>query len=141
MTPQRRAEGLAAAARTLRGELVEAAEQVARTAAVDLVSVPAAASVMLELSSPVGDFCLTEVVVTTAEVRIAGRSGWGCVLGFDEEAALAGAILDATPAAGADRLAERALALEADHAAAEARAVATTRVETGPVAPEERNHG
>ena len=132
MTPERRAEGLAAAARTLRTELVKRAEALAGAEAVEVTRSPAPGSVMLELASPVGDFCFTEVVVTTAEVRVDGRAGWSCVLGYDEEAALAAAILDASAGPDVEDLAGRALDAEARRASEEARAVASTRVDESP---------
>lgn len=133
MTPERRAEGLAAAARTFRSELVERAELVAGAEAVEVTRSPAPGSVMLELASPVGRFCFTEVVVTSAEVRVQGRAGWSCVLGYDDEAALAAAILDASPGPEVEALAGRALDVEARQASEEARAVASTRVDASRV--------
>lgn len=128
MTPERRSEGLAAAARVLRGELVEQAEGIAAGRHCQVVEPPAPGSVMVELESPVGSFCLTEVVVTTARVEVDGMAGWGCVLGFDEEGALAGAVLDARPDGAVETLAQRALDREQREREAAARAVATTGV-------------
>jgi alpha-D-ribose 1-methylphosphonate 5-triphosphate synthase subunit PhnG len=139
VTPERRAEGLAAAARTLRAELLEHAETQARARAVDVLRSPAPGSVMLELDSPVGRFCFTEVVVTSAEVRVEDREGWGCVLGYDEEGALAAAILDASAGADVERLAGRALDAESRQADEEARAVGQTRVDASRAA--ESHHG
>lgn len=124
-------EGLAAAARVLRSEMVAIAERIAGSGAVDVVAAPAAGSIMLQLTSPVGDFNLTEVAITTAEVRVAGSSGWGCVMGWDEEGALAAAMLDATPGTDVITLAERALAIEAEERDRQARSVAATRVGHG----------
>lgn len=131
MTPERRAEGLAAAARVLRPEMEAMAEAVAAGRSVEVVRAPAAGSLMLQLASPVGDFNLTEVAVTTAEVRVDGTAGWACVLGWDEEGALAAALLDATPGRDVIALAEGALAIEAEQRDRLARAVATTRVGHG----------
>lgn len=128
MTPERRSEGLAAAARVLRGELVERAEGIAAGQPCRVVEAPAPGSVMVELESPVGSFCFTEVVVTTARVEVDGTPGWACVLGFDEEGALAGALLDAMPGTDVERLAQRALDREEREREAAARAVATTEV-------------
>ena len=139
MTPERRSEGLAAAVRTHRSEVMDAAEEVASRDGVDVVTPPSAGSVMLELASPVGDFCFTEVVVTTVEVRVAGSPGWACVLGYDEEAALAAAVLDAVQGPDVEQLAERALATEARRNEEEARSVASTRVGAG--APEDGGNG
>ena len=139
MTPERRAEGLAAAARTLRPELLDRAEELARAGAIAVTGSPAPGSVMLELASPVGQFCFTEVVVTTAEVSVDGRRGWACVLGFDEAAALAAAILDASAGRDVERLAGRALEAEARRSAEEARAVAETRVDASRAAGD--HHG
>jgi alpha-D-ribose 1-methylphosphonate 5-triphosphate synthase subunit PhnG len=131
MTPEARAEGLAAAARVLREEMVAKAELIAAAGPVEVVVAPAAGSVTLQVASPVGAFNLTEVAVTTAEARVAGCAGWGCVLGWDEEGALAAALLDATPGADVIALARRALEIEAAERDRQARAVATTRVGHG----------
>lgn len=130
MTPERRSEGLAAAARSLRGELIEHAAGIAGGCRCRVVEPPTPGSVMVELESPVGSFCLTEVVVTTARVEVDGAGGWGCVLGFDEEGALAGALLDAAPGSDVQRLAQRALDREAREREAAACAVASTEVGT-----------
>lgn len=139
MTPERRSEGLAAAARVLRGELVEQAEGLAARRRCRVVDAPAAGSVMIEMESPVGAFCLTEVVVTTAKVEVDGAAGWGCILGFDEEAALAGALLDAVPGTEVEDLAQRALDREEREREEAARAVATTEV--GGPRPTDRGEG
>jgi alpha-D-ribose 1-methylphosphonate 5-triphosphate synthase subunit PhnG len=128
VTPEERAGGLAAAARVLRADLISAAETVAARNRVEIVEAPAPGSVMVELETPVGSFCLTEVVVTRCAVRVAGRQGWAAVLGWDDEASLAAAILDAEPAV-AEPLATAALATEAGARAAEAAAIAATKVE------------
>ncbi|HEX4211698.1 MAG TPA: phosphonate C-P lyase system protein PhnG [Candidatus Dormibacteraeota bacterium] len=129
MTPERRSEGLAAAVRVHRDEVLQEAVAVVRRSRVEVIRPPAAGSVMLELDSPVGSFCLTEVVVTSAEVRVDGGTGWACVLGFDEEAAVAAAILDGSAGPTAERLAEAALTEEAEQAEEEARMAAATRVD------------
>lgn len=129
MTPERRSEGLAAAVRVRRQEVLSEAEAVLLRSRIEVVRPPAAGSVMLEVDSPVGSFCLTEVVVTTAEVLVDGRSGWASVLGFDEEAAVAAAIIDGSGGGAAERLAGAALADEAEQAREEARMVAATRVD------------
>jgi phosphonate C-P lyase system protein PhnG len=123
-----RSEGLAAAARVRRDELVALADDVAASLAVEVVEAPAAASVMLELSSRTGTFCLTEVVVTTARVRVRANDGWGCVMGFDPAGALAGALCDALADERVEVLARRALADEAAARAERSRALAATKV-------------
>jgi alpha-D-ribose 1-methylphosphonate 5-triphosphate synthase subunit PhnG len=129
LSPEGRSAGLAAAARGQRAELVALAEVVASRSRVEVVEAPAAGSVMVELDTPAGSFCLTEVVVTTCAVRVDGRAGWAAVQGWDDEASLAAAILDAEPAL-ADALAQSALAGVASRHEEEARAVAATRVGT-----------
>ncbi|MBO0715444.1 MAG: phosphonate C-P lyase system protein PhnG [Acidimicrobiales bacterium] len=125
-------EGLAAAARVRREELLDLAEGVASSTSVAVTRGPSAASVMLELEAPVGSFCFTEVVVTIAEVKVEGApgggEGWGCALGWDPEGALASALLDAEPTAAATSLAQRALAEEEEERQRVRQAVAGTRV-------------
>ena len=89
---------------------------------------PRAGTVMVRLRGPVGEFCLTEVVVTTAAAVFAGRTGRACVMGWDEEGALACALLAAAASGEAAALAEEALAAEAADREARLRAVAATRV-------------
>jgi alpha-D-ribose 1-methylphosphonate 5-triphosphate synthase subunit PhnG len=129
-------EGLAAAARVRRDELLDLAECVATSRQVTVTQRPAAGSVMLELEGPVGAFCFTEAVVTTARVEVRlepeARVGWGCAMGWDPEAALAIALLDAEPGAAAFSLARRALADEEAERLRLRRAVATTRVGQNP---------
>jgi alpha-D-ribose 1-methylphosphonate 5-triphosphate synthase subunit PhnG len=84
---------------------------------------------MTVLDTPIGQQCLTEVVVTTAAVTVAGTPGWGCVLGWDAEAALAAALADAADPAAADRLAETALRTEERERAVRTAQVRTTRME------------
>lgn len=128
LSPEDRSAGLAAAARVNRLELIAAAELVAARSAVRVVSAPAAGSVMVQLETPVGTFCLTEAIVTSCEVEVAEAVGWSAVLGWDDEASLAAAILDATPRDG-DAIASAALAAEAAIRSIESAAVAATRVE------------
>jgi hypothetical protein len=120
-------EGLAAAARVRRERLLELAEAVAAAGA-DVVEPPRAGTVMVKLRGPVGELCLTEVVVTTATAVVAGRSAWACVMGWDEEGALACALLAAAGSPAAADLAEEALAAEAAEREERLRAVAATRV-------------
>lgn len=128
MTPGGLSEGLAAAARVRRDELVALAEDVAAGAAVEIVDPPAAGTVMLELDSSVGAFCFTEVVVTTARVRCDGADGWGCVLGWDAEAALASALCHARGGERSRGLAQSALDDEAGIRRERSRAIAATKV-------------
>lgn len=124
----RLSEGLAAAARVRRAELIALADDVAEHAPVEVLDAPAAGSIMLELESSVGSFCFAEVVVTTARVRVDDRNGWGCVLGWDAEGALASALCDAVADERAARVARSALEDEARAREARLRAVAGTKV-------------
>jgi hypothetical protein len=121
------AEGLAAAARVRREALLDLAETVAAAGA-EVAEPPRAATVLQRVSGPVGTFCLTEVVVTTATALAGGRRGWACVLGWDEEGALAAALVAAGRPPGARELADEALAAEATHRRERLHAVAATRV-------------
>ncbi|MBL7497808.1 hypothetical protein I6A84_35155 [Frankia sp. CNm7] len=127
--PERRAEGLAAAARVDRAGLLALAEPIAARADVTVDAPPEPRTVMAVLDSPVGPRCLTEVVVTTTTVTVAGFPGWGCVLGWDAEAALAAALADAADPAGADRLAAAALRAEERERADRAARARATRME------------
>lgn len=102
MERTQRAGWLAAAARTARPELLALAEAVAADAHVDIRSPATPGSVMVELDVAVGTFCLADVVVTEALVAVDGEVGWASVMGFDEHAAVAAAILDAWAAGSAD---------------------------------------
>lgn len=126
-----RVEGLAAAARCRRAELLVLGERIAGEGSVEVVERPAPQTVMLGLSSAVGAFCLGEAVVTAARVTVSGDGGFGCVMGFDAEAALAAALADAAGGAAADELATGALADEAHARADEDGDVAATRVTLG----------
>ncbi len=128
MTKGTLSEGLAAAARVRRSELVALADDIAQRSDVDVVEVPTPGSVMVELDSSVGSFCFTEVVVTTARVRVAQSDGWGAVLGWDAEGALASALCDALADERVARLAEQALRDEDDARRERMRAVAATSV-------------
>ena len=128
MTSGRRSEGLAAAARVRREELLAIAEQLAASATIAVLDAPAAGTTLLELASRVGTFCFTEVVVTTARVRADGSEGWGCVLGWDAEGALAAALCDARAGDHVCNLAQGALDDETAAQTERMRAVATTRV-------------
>jgi len=120
--------GLAAAARVKRSELLDVAERIARGEQVSIVEAPAARSVMLELGTAVGSFCFTEVVVTTASVRVGRSFGWAAVMGFDQEAALAAALADAVDSAEVHSLASTALASEETERRRTASVMALTRV-------------
>lgn len=126
---ERRAEGLAAAARIDRLALLALAEPIAARGEVTVEVAPEPRTVMTMLDTPIGRQCLTEVVVTTATVTVAGTPGWGCVLGWDAEAALAAALADAADPAGADRLAEAALRAEEQQRSARVARVRMTRME------------
>jgi alpha-D-ribose 1-methylphosphonate 5-triphosphate synthase subunit PhnG len=125
----RRAEGLAVAARTHRDELLAMAEPLAARDDVSVDVAPDPRTVMSVLDGPIGRQCLAEVVVTVTTVTVGDRSGWGCVLGWDAEAALAAALLDAADPVAADRLAEEALGLAERERAARTAQVRMTRLE------------
>ncbi|HKF76682.1 MAG TPA: hypothetical protein VKF59_11115 [Candidatus Dormibacteraeota bacterium] len=120
-------EGLAAAARVRRERLLDLAEAVAAAGA-EVVEPPRAGTVMVRLESRVGTFCLTEVVVTTATAVVSGRRAWACVMGWDEEGALACALLAAAGSREAMELAGAALADESAERRERLLAVAATRV-------------
>ncbi len=128
MTAEERSAGLAAAARVRRDGLLALADRELASADAEIVAAPAPGSVMVELENAAGAFCFTEVVVTTASVRLDGAPGWGCVLGFDREAALAAALLDAHPSGELEELLRVALQVERQAEAREAQALAGTRV-------------
>ena len=123
-----RSEGLAAAARVRRSELLELAESIAAAGGVAVIEPPAAGSTMLELTTRIGTFCFTEVVVTTARVHSRDGDGWGCVLGWDAEAALAAALCDARRDERVAVLANLALADEAAARTERRRAIGATKV-------------
>lgn len=78
--------------------VVELAEQVIETTGLPTVLAgPEVGMVMLQVREPVvGErFHLGEVVVTTAEVELAGARGWSMRLGRDRVATLAAAVVDA----------------------------------------------
>lgn len=129
MTPEELVSGLAAAARVCRERLLGLAEAVAGENDVRVDERPRPSSVMLRLDTPVGGFCLGEVVVTTAGVNIGGAEGWACVIGYDEEGALAAAVC---ATAGGDRARLLAREAQAGEAAARVRdeeAAAATRIQ------------
>lgn len=123
-------EGLAAAARIDRTRLLAAAEAVLSAHdGVEVVEAPEPRTVMGRFTSARGTQCLSEVVVTTTRVRLGTATTWAAVLGWDEDGALAAAlVLAADPRTAAD-LAEYALRLEADQREARDMAVAATRME------------
>jgi alpha-D-ribose 1-methylphosphonate 5-triphosphate synthase subunit PhnG len=128
VTPEERSAGLAAAARVYREELLALAGRTLTGAGVELLAPAEPGTIMLELESGAGTFCFTEVAITTARVRLDGADGWGCVLGFDREAAIASAVLDAQPSGAVVRLAHGALEAEREARETQARGVARTRV-------------
>jgi alpha-D-ribose 1-methylphosphonate 5-triphosphate synthase subunit PhnG len=67
------------------------------TASIVLRRSPEVGMVMVQITEPVGNdnFYLGEVLVTRAEVEVAGYPGWAMRLGDDSVGALAGALLDA----------------------------------------------
>lgn len=129
MTPDRRIEGLAAAARIDRPTLIALAEPIARRDDIQIVVSPEPSTVMTVLGTPVGEQCFAEVVVTTAQVVVAGTDGWGCVLGWDAEAALAAALIDAADPSAGDALAAEALQTESAQRAQRNAQVRRTRME------------
>lgn len=129
MTPEELVTGLAAAARVRRERLLGLAGAVAGENDVRVDESPRPSSVMLQLDTPVGEFCLGEVVVTTAGVTVGTAEGWACVIGYDEEGALAAALC---ATAGGDRARLLAREAQAEEAAARIReeeGAATTRIQ------------
>lgn len=126
ISAERRSEGLAAASRARRPDLLELAEDIAASCHVEVLEAPTAATLMVQLQSAVGEHCLGEVVVTYASVRVDSHNGWACVSGWDEEGALAAALCDAIADARVDALAEASLAAEADGRASQSHIVAAT---------------
>lgn len=112
MTVEVRAEGLAAAARTHRSELLALAQPIADRSDTSIQQPGKAATVMAAIRTPIGEHCLAEVIVTSAEVTVGHEPGWACVMGWDPEAALAAALLDAGAPTVADDLARQALRAE-----------------------------
>ncbi len=129
MTDEERSAGLAAAARVRRAALIALADEIgAGNAAIEVIDAPAPGSIVVEVDSRAGPFCFTEVVVTTATVALGESLGWACVMGYDREGALAGALLDALRDERVEALALAALADESAAQAAFERALAETRV-------------
>ena len=128
MTPEQRAAGLAAAARVRRADLLAAADGIAGAGQVEMLEAPVPRSVMLELETAAGAFCVSEVVVTTALVAVGGAEGWGCVMGWDDEGALAAATCSALADATVDEIARSALDDEREAAEREQADVAGTRL-------------
>lgn len=129
VTTEELATGLAAAARVCRGRLIELGEEIAARHDVKVDDVPRPSSVMVELGSPVGDFCLGEVVVTSAGVSVGPSEGWACVVGYDEEGAVAAALCAAAGGEGARLLAREALEEEAARYRREMAAAESTRID------------
>ncbi|MQA80300.1 MAG: phosphonate C-P lyase system protein PhnG [Streptosporangiales bacterium] len=96
LTRERRASLLA---RAPREDLEPLAEHVLAAAATEpvVLSGPDIGMVMMQVREPVATerFYLGEVLVTQAEVELAGHRGWCMRLGDDRRATLAAAVLDA----------------------------------------------
>jgi alpha-D-ribose 1-methylphosphonate 5-triphosphate synthase subunit PhnG len=110
ITVEQRAQLLADAEPT---ELVALAERcMEHFGEPNLLTAPETGLVMLQVREPVQRerFHLGEVVVTRAEVHLAGHRGWSMRVGRDRLAALAGAICDAVANAGGT-LADEVIAL------------------------------
>ena len=131
MSPEERAEGLAAAARVQRDALLALGNALADQHLIEVLNAPAAGSLVVELATEVGGFCLTEAIVTTASVRVDGRVGWASVAGWDDEAALAAAICDGWSDRSVEQLARDSLHQEAESRESEALAVARTGLNLG----------
>jgi alpha-D-ribose 1-methylphosphonate 5-triphosphate synthase subunit PhnG len=100
-----------------RGRLVGLAEEILGAAGdVELLSVPAPATMLVELT---GSVC--EVVVSEASVSLSGYQGDGLVLGADTERAVAAAVCDAAAEAGIHRVAIEHLVAETTAGLAAAR--------------------
>jgi alpha-D-ribose 1-methylphosphonate 5-triphosphate synthase subunit PhnG len=102
LTTEQRAELLAAADPSAVVELAEACLAVHGDPVV--VQAPEVGLVMLQVREPVCEerFHLGEVVVTRAEVVLAGARGWALRAGTDRTAALGAAVCDAVAASGAE---------------------------------------
>lgn len=94
LTRERRASLLA---RAPREDLEPLAEQVLAATEPVVLSGPDIGMVMMQVREPVAveRFYLGEVLVTQAEVELAGHRGWCMRLGDDRHATLAAAVLDA----------------------------------------------
>jgi alpha-D-ribose 1-methylphosphonate 5-triphosphate synthase subunit PhnG len=126
---EERSAGLAAAARVRREALIALADELAGgELPIETIDPPAPGTVLVEVETRAGAFCFTEVVVTTATIALGESVGWGCVLGYDREGALAGALLDAARDGRVEALAREALGAERTARAAFERALAGTRV-------------
>lgn len=89
--------------------LVEIAELCLAAAELEVVRGPEVGTVAGQVREPIAGtrFLLADVLVSSAEVRLAGTPGWAMRMGADPEAALAQAICDAELQRGggyADRL-------------------------------------
>lgn len=123
-------EGLAAAARVVRGRLLELAEEVLSPGhSVEVLEAPEPSTVMGRFAAGRGEQCVSEIVVTTARVRAGTAQAWAVVLGWDEEAALAAAIVAATNPEAAQDLSGIALREEAEQRREKSSAVVATRME------------
>lgn len=131
MSEERRAAGLAAAARVCRDELLALGERIAAEHQVELLEPPAPGTVMLELETGLGEFCLGEAAVTTCLVRADGTEGWGAVIGLDHAGAVAAALADARGGAEGEVLGETALDREATERELRDRRIGATRVVLG----------
>lgn len=134
LTVTERAELLAIAAAEAVAELAEAC--LAEFGDPILVAPPEVGLVVMQVREPVCDerFHLGEVVVTRAEVEVAGARGWAMRLGNDRVATLAAAVCDAVAANGGALAADVALLCEstkrrqAEQQAAEWNDIASTIV-------------
>lgn len=123
-------EGLAAAARVRRERLLDLAEAaLAEAVDVQVLEAPEPATVMARFATGRGEQCVAEVVLTPTRVRIDGRQAWAVVLGWDEQAALAAAVVAAQRPESAMELAHAALEAEAEHRRAARETLAATRME------------
>jgi len=100
LTTERRAELLARAPAPALIALAERCVEAADTSPA-VIGGPEVGMVMMTVREPIARerFHLGEVLVTRAEVEVAGHRGWCMRLGDDRVAALAAAILDAEVAA------------------------------------------
>lgn len=122
-------EGLAAAARVLREDLLALAAAVLDRCDPSVIEPPEPRTVMNHFAADRGQQCLGEVVVTTARVAESGRSSWSIVLGWDEEGALAAAIVGLGDPSLVRELGTRALRIEDEQRQETAQMVAATRME------------
>lgn len=111
--------------------LADAALAAAGDDALEILRAPHVGTVVTQVREPLAKqrFILGDIVVTTAEVSLAGTRGWSMRMGEDTRAALAQAVLDAELEASGPTAADvRALLAEVDSRRAAVRAAQWARL-------------